>query len=218
MPVNGTEHRTVRWAPFFLVLIQVAGSVAGCTPEPAEPRPAEEYPSLATDGAWCWFGDPRAIRHQGVHDKIYAGWVDQEGSIVVSSLDMETGERIEHTVQLAFNRDDHANPSLLTQPDGTVIVFYTSHGSDVSESMYYRVSQHPEDITSWSEVREIGTNTEGPRGHTYPNPVRLGGEGGRTYLFWRGGNFKPAFSFTDDMVTWAPARTTMEPRRIRWAA
>jgi hypothetical protein len=194
----------------YLALVGSACAVAGCEPGPPEPRPAEEYPELASSGAWCWFGDPRAVRFQGVHDRVYAGWVDSAGSIVVSSLDLDTGERAEHTVHPAFNRDDHANPSLMVLPDGTVAVFYTSHGSAVADAMYYRISRQPEDITAWSERYEIGSNTEGPRGHTYPNPVRLADEGGRIYLFWRGGNFKPSFSYTDDLVTWSPARTLIQ--------
>jgi hypothetical protein len=193
-----------------LALIQVAAALSGCEPRAPAPRPAEEYPELAASGAWCWFGDPRALRFQGIHDRIYAGWVDSAGSIVVSSLDLESGERAEHTVQPAFNRDDHANPALMILPDGTVVVFYTSHGSAVSDAMYYRLSLRPEDITAWSERHEIGSNTEGPRGYTYPNPVRLADEGGRIYLFWRGGNFKPSFSYTDDLVTWSPARTLIQ--------
>jgi hypothetical protein len=136
--------------------------------------------------------------------------VDSAGSIVVSSLDLESGERAEHTVHPGFNKDDHANPSFMVIPDGTVVVFYTSHGSDVSDAMYYRLSQRPEDITAWGERLEIGSNTEGPRGYTYPNPVRLSQEEGRIYLFWRGGNFKPSFSYTDDLLTWAPARTLIQ--------
>ncbi|MCK5652915.1 MAG: BNR-4 repeat-containing protein [Gemmatimonadetes bacterium] len=193
-----------------LALVLLAGSMTGCDRDWVRPRPAEEFPELTSDGAWCWFGDPRGVRYQGAHGRIYAGWVDSEGSIVVSSLDLETGERAQHTVQPEFNRDDHANPSLMVLPDGTVVVFYTSHGSDVSDAMYYRVSRQPEDITAWSEAREIGSNTDGPRGYTYPNPVRLSNEGGRIYLFWRGGNFKPSFSFTDDLLTWSPARTLIQ--------
>ncbi len=188
----------------------VAGGLIACEPEPPAARPAEDYPQLASDGAWCWFGDPRGLRFRGIHDRIYAGWVDSNGSIVVSSLDLETGERAEHAVHPAFNRDDHANPSLLVLPDGRLVVFYTSHGSDVSDAMFYRISRQPEEISAWAERQEVGSNTEGPRGYTYPNPVRLSGEGGRIYLFWRGGNFKPSFSFTDDLVTWTPARTLIQ--------
>jgi hypothetical protein len=190
--------------------LTVMVAVTGCDRVVPEPRPAEEYAELTSSGAWCWFGDPRGVRFQGVHDRVYAGWVDSAGSIVVSSLDLETGESAEHTIHPAFNRDDHANPSLLALPDGTIGVFYTSHGSDVSDAMYYRISQRPEDITAWSERYEVGSNTEGPRGHTYPNPVRLSDEDGRIYLFWRGGNFKPSFSYTDDLITWSPAATLIQ--------
>ena len=191
-------------------LFLVSAALTACEREPVAPRPAEEYPVLAASGAWCWFGDPRGLRFHGDHDRVYAGWVDSAGSIVVSSLDLENGERAESTVHPAFNRDDHANPSLLGLPDGTIVVFYTSHGSDVSDAMYYRISLRPEDITAWSERFEVGSNTEGPRGYTYPNPVRLSDEGGRVYLFWRGGNFKPSFSYTDDLSTWTPARTLIQ--------
>ena len=51
------------------------------------------------------------------------------------------------------------------------------------------------------------TNSPGPWGFTYPNPVQLSAEGNRIWLFWRGGNFNPTFSTSSDEVTWAPART-----------
>ncbi len=210
MRTLAATRRDALAAVSYPALFLIAASLPGCDAGDIAPRPAEEYPVLASSGAWCWFGDPRGLRFQGVHDRIYAGWVDSAGSIVVSSLDLETGERAEHIIHPAFNRDDHANPSLLALPDGTLVVFYTSHGSDVSDAMYYRISRRPEDITAWGERLEVGTNTEGPRGYTYPNPVRLRDEGGRVYLFWRGGNFKPSFSYTDDLITWSPARTLIQ--------
>lgn len=196
------------------VLVIGALTFSGCGDEPTAsppvPKASSEYPLLTSDGAWCWFGDPRGVRFHGAHDRVYAGWVDSEGSIVVSSLDLESGHQLQHDLHPKFNKDDHANPSLLVLPDGRIVVFYTSHGSDVSDGMYYRVSREPEDITAWGEPLEIDSNTDGPRGYTYPNPVRLSDEGGRIYLFWRGGNFKPSFSFTDDLATWAPAQTLIQ--------
>lgn len=210
MRTQSSLRREAKWLLAYLAVVLVTTSIAGCDGGQTAPRPAEDYPVLASSGAWCWFGDPRAVRFQGVHDRIYAGWVDSAGSIVVASLDLDTGERAEYNLHPSFNRDDHANPSFMVLPDGTVVVFYTSHGSDVSDAMYYRVSTKPEDITAWSERHEIGSNTEGPRGYTYPNPVRLSDESGRVYLFWRGGNFKPSFSYTDDLITWSPARTLIQ--------
>ena len=202
-----------------LLLLLIAGALTGCRqddPEtsavalPPAARPGADFFELTASGAWCWFGDPRGVRFTATRDRIYTGWVDSAGSIVVSSFDLESGELEEHVVQAEFNKDDHANPSLMVAPDGTVVVFYTSHGSDVSNAMYYRLSRAPEDITDWGNRLEIGSNTEGPRGYTYPNPVRLSQEDGRTYLFWRGGNFKPSFSYSDDLLTWAPAQTLIQ--------
>jgi hypothetical protein len=49
----------------------------------------------------------------------------------------------------------------------------------------------------------VPTNVPGGLGYTYPNPIQLHG---RLWLFWRGGNWNPTFSHTDDGVHWAPAR------------
>jgi hypothetical protein len=206
--VNRAGNGLIRRSSVVTLLFLLGSSLAGCGEGSREaPRPGEEYRQLTSDGAWCWFGDPRGVLFEGDHHRVYSGWVDSKGSIVVSSLDLETGVISEEVLHSEFNKDDHANPSIMILPDGRVVVFYTSHGSDVSDGMYYRISERPEDITAWGERLEVGSNTEGPRGYTYPNPVRLSGEGERVYLFWRGGNFKPSFSFSDDLLTWSPAQT-----------
>jgi BNR repeat-containing family member/PKD domain/Concanavalin A-like lectin/glucanases superfamily len=153
------------------------------------------------DGAWSWFGDPRAIMHDG---RTYVGWVDQEGDVKVSSYDHATGERVSAVLQARLNQDDHANPSLQVRPDGRLVVFYSRH---VGPSMHYRVSSQPEDVTSWGPPQTVPTNSPGIRGYTYPNPIRLEAEDA-TYLFWRGGNYNPTFSVQQDgETTWSAART-----------
>ena len=156
------------------------------------------------DGAWSWFGDPRAVTYTGAHTRTYVGWVDIEGDIKVSSYDHSTGNRVTAVLQARLNKDDHANPSLQVRPDGRLVVYYSRH---VGPSMHYRVSASPEDVTSWEPPQTVPTNTPGIRGYTYPNPIRLADEG-RTYLFWRGGNYNPTFSIQNDgETTWSPART-----------
>lgn len=167
----------------------------------------EDLRNLADDGAWCWFADPRAVFVKGRTEKIYAGWVDNSGSIWAGSLDPKTRQVVSANLHYRFEKDDHANPALLALPDGRVVVFYSAHGGTEHKGMRYRISARPEDVTEWGEEALLGTNTGGPRGYCYPNPVRLSKENGRIYLFWRGGNFKPAVSWTDDLKTWAPART-----------
>ena len=89
------------------------------------------------DGAWSWFGDPRAVTHNG---RTYVGWVDLEGDIKVSSFDHATRERVTAVLAARLNRDDHANPSIHVRPDGRLVIFYSRH---VGPAMHYRVSTRP---------------------------------------------------------------------------
>ncbi|HEX6677798.1 MAG TPA: BNR-4 repeat-containing protein [Actinomycetes bacterium] len=156
-------------------------------------------------GAWSWFGDPRAVYYQGAHRRTYVGWIDHAGSVQVTSYDHDTKVRVTATIKARFQRDDHNNPSLLVRPDGHLIAFWSAH---IGGRMYYRRTVNPEDVTTWGPEQHVPTNTGGgSKGYTYPNPVQLSAENNRLWLFWRGGNFNPSFSTSDDEVHWAPART-----------
>jgi hypothetical protein len=52
----------------------------------------------------------------------------------------------------------------------------------------------------------LATNTPGNLGYTYPNPAQLRGEASRIHLFWRGGDWEPAFSTSPDGLSWTAAR------------
>jgi len=152
------------------------------------------------EGAWSWFGDPRAVTSDGV---TYVGWVDHEGDIKVSSYDHASGERVTALLAARLNRDDHANPSIQVRPDGRLVVYYSRH---VGPAMHYRVSSEPGSVRSWEAPQTLPVNVPGNRGYTYPNPIRLAAEA-QTYLFWRGGNYNPTFSTqADGSGTWSPAR------------
>ncbi len=156
-------------------------------------------------GAWSWFGDPRAVHHQGTYNRTYIGWIDRDGDIKVASYDHSTRVRTTAVLAWRLGIDDHNNPSLHVLPDGRLMVFYSRASR---KKMSYRVTSRPEDITSWGRERTLATNTSGPRGYTYPNPVQLRAEGNRLWLFWRGGNWQPTFSTsTNGANTWATART-----------
>jgi BNR repeat-containing family member/PKD domain/Concanavalin A-like lectin/glucanases superfamily len=176
---------------------------AVCALGPAAPSATAAIHPIG-DGAWSWFGDPRAVSYSGAHTRTYAGWVDLEGDIKVSSYDQATGDRVTAVLQARLNKDDHANPSIQVRPDGRLVVYYSRH---VGPSLHYRVSSNPEDVTAWEPTQRVPTNTPGIRGYTYPNPIRLEAED-RAYLFWRGGNYNPTFSVQNDGETaWSPART-----------
>jgi len=195
--------------PLFVCLAGCASTrppYGGLPPE--EPaRPGEDYRLLTPDGAWCWIGDPRAVYYEGEHRRTYAGWVNAQGDIRVASYDHDTGETVTTTVREELQRDDHANPALLVRPDGRLIVFYSGHSG---RWMIYRVSHRPEDVTSWTDEAAAAPFTSDVRGHTYPTPVRLPGEGGEMRLFWRGPGVDVVFATSDDGESWSSATPLLD--------
>jgi hypothetical protein len=168
-------------------------------------RPLRERQFTPGGGGWSWFGDPRAVFHAGAHRRSYIGWNDTDGSIQVASYDHDTGQQVIATLKARFQIDDHDTPSILVRRDGRLMVFWSAHAGP---HMYYRTSLRPEDVTAWGAEHTMATNTPGTRGYTYPNPVQLSAEGNRIYLFWRGGNFNPTMSTSNDNgATWSAART-----------
>ena len=86
----------------------------------------QEYKSFISDGAWCWFSDPRAVYANG---KTFAGWGNSFGDIQVGEYDHTKGIINTATLHRFLHKDDHANPSLLLLPDGRLTVFYTKHSN-----------------------------------------------------------------------------------------
>lgn len=134
------------------------------------------------DGAWCWFGDPRAVRVATPRDMTFVGWISRGGSVKVGAYDAATGA-MRSTVVGAMFADDHSSPSILVEPDKRLTVFWSAHNGS---SLYYRTSRQPESISGWGPVNAIAGNARGGLGFTYPNPVTLSAERDRLYLFWRG--------------------------------
>jgi len=172
------------------------------------------YQTLTEDGAWCWFSDPRSVYIEGKQKQVITGWVSKEGNIIVASMNLETGKVFEKTLHSNFNKDDHANPSFLILPDKHLMIFYSSH-SVPGNKIIHLTTRNPEDITEWEGAQDITTNTIGKSSFCYTNPVMLSAENNRIYLFWRGGNYKPTFSFTDDFgKTWSNAETLVQSEAI----
>ncbi|MEY2442418.1 MAG: hypothetical protein QOJ46_1844 [bacterium] len=156
-------------------------------------------------GAWSYFGDPRAISHDG---DTFTGWISTVGHVWVARL-TAGGKLSKHLLFRGLGRDDHNNPSLQFLHDGRLIVFFSPHaGHDlpppgIPNVMHYRISQHAHSIDGWGPVHEVGTNVPGGLGFTYPNPMQ---QRDRLWLFWRGGRWFPTFSYTENNIDWTPAR------------
>jgi hypothetical protein len=149
-------------------------------------------------GAWSWFADPRAVVSGAL---VYIGFIDGAGDVRVAGLDRAAALVTTATLRRGLGVDDHHNPALLLRVDGRLQAFYSGH---TGPDLFFRVG---ESIAQWGPEQRLGTNTPGPRGYTYPNPVQLEAENGRIHLFWRGGDFNPAFSTSADGSAWAPAET-----------
>jgi hypothetical protein len=160
--------------------------------------------SLADDGAWCWFQDPRAVYVERQHERTYAGWITARGSLEVGACDHRTGEVQRHALSGACLPDDHDSCSLLARDDGRLMAFYARHNQT---GLHCRTTTWPEDITAWDEEVTVA-NT--PR-TTYSHPVFLRDEG-RFYAFWRGEEWKPVFATSGDGITWTPPRMLVRER------
>ena len=163
---------------------------------------------VTSDGAWCWFADPRAV---WVKDRIWTGWVSSGGDIVAAEYDPQSRNARTTTLAGKFEKDDHANPSFLPLPDGRVFAFYSKH-------MDAQIWMHESsgDFVNWSEGRSLKLNQK-PRGsgtnaYTYPNPSYLA-HSKTIFLTWRGMEWKPTYSTSKDFgKTWEPGRILFASR------
>lgn len=164
--------------------------------------------TVAQEGAWCWFADPRAIHYEnskGTINATYIGYIDRHGSIKAAQIDHLKNIRSEVLIRSYFQPDDHNNPTFLVLPDERIMIFYSRHTDE--PCFYYRVSKKKGDITTLGkEVRlETKNNT------TYPSPFILSDDPDHIYLCWRGINWHPTIARltlpdANDSVTfdWGP--------------
>lgn len=143
---------------------------------------------VTPEGAWCWFADPRAIRHaskDGTIDKTYIGYIDTHGNIKATQIDLKTNRRDDILIRSWFQPDDHNNPTFLILPDERVMVFYSRHTDE--PCFYYRVTKKPGDLCTLGEEKIIKTQNN----TTYPSPFILSDDPKHIYLCWRGINWHP---------------------------
>lgn len=162
--------------------------------------------TVADEGAWCWFADPRAMHvENGQTNATYMGYIDVHGSIKATQVDFKNNKTNEVLIRSYFQPDDHNNPAFLALPDGRIMIFYSRHTDE--PCFYYRISKKPGDITSLGDEKVLKTanNT------TYPNPFILSDDPDHIYLCWRGINWHPTvaqLSMPDEndncSWTWGP--------------
>jgi hypothetical protein len=147
---------------------------------------------LAPDGAWCWFGNPRALFKDG---RLYFGYVRYaDGRVCLNTYDPASNQSSLLWASDMTQRDDHDNPGLLALSDGRMLAIYAKHGNETR--FYYRITATADTATPGNWSPELAyTNTTA--GVTYANPYQLSAESGRVYNFFRNLNFNPTFVTSD---------------------
>jgi len=133
--------------------------------------------TLAADGIWTWFTDPRAVERNGA---VYFMAVNSAGTAFIYKYVIST--RVTTSFQLSttgLEVDDHDNGSLIFKPDGRIVAFYGSHNDSVFR---YRVSTNPEDISAWGTELQRGS---GQGSYSYPNPYQFSQDTSKFYFFNR---------------------------------
>jgi hypothetical protein len=181
-----------------------SGRLGAVSPGDVDPVPGEDCAVIATDGAWSWFGGPRALTVGGDVARTYVGWVTSGGDVRVGAYDHVTGGVESATMHADFHADDHANPTLLLDADDRLMVFYTGHRGRWA---IYRQMLRPHDLEGWTRERAAGPYSKDVGGYTYPSPCRLGSRGDSVVVFWRGPGLRSSFAASGDRKDWTPSRS-----------
>lgn len=158
----------------FSIIIYFTFMVYGCI------QAQDRLDTLSTDGAWCWFSDPRAIYYKGKKEQIYFGHINSRGDVLIGVKDIRTGAVHEFVLHDSLEIDDHNVPTILILPDARLMVFYNEHNGNV----FMRKSRISESIDSWEDERVVCRESAEFR-YCYSNPIMLEGENNRIYLVGR---------------------------------
>lgn len=211
-------------AAILVACAHTAGASPRIAPDPLSAPAGEACPQFTPDGAWNWCSGPHAVFHDGTSRKTYIGWITRTGAVQIGSYDHDTGRKDVATLRDSLEADDHSAPAILVRPDGRIMVFYSPHCRTLPEStpsgksiegMFCRVSELPEDVSSWGPEVRLDMNIGEQFGWTYPTVAQLADEGNRIYLFWRGGTGKPLLALSDNGTDWFFGGTFLETGGIR---
>lgn len=165
------------------------------------------------DGAWSWFGDPRAI-HVGTNS--YIGYVDTSGNICMRVLaDASETPGAEIVLHAALDYDDHCNPSFAVLDDGRLGAWYAQH-EPISTTMLQRISVNTlasDPTLSGGFQAETTTDADmGSVSYDYPVPVLLSSESGKVRMYYRNIPFGSDYQLTqsestDDAANWSTRDT-----------
>ena len=152
---------------------------------------------VANDGAWTWYNDERVIYHDR---RFIASYVKRDGHTALSVFGESHVPSVYARTEMALStwtqKDDHNNAALLPLKDGRILATYMKHSTD--DAVFQREISLPEwNYPTQQEERKFDLIEE-KSGLTYQNLHRLSSEKDRIYTFFRGINFNPTLSYSDD--------------------
>ena len=198
-PAHIPPGRSARRGPGFLRALSRAGSLACaviltlCGSLASRALAQTNVATLAPDGAWTWYNDPRALFQGGT---LYFGYVRSgDGRPALSAYDPLSGTATSLWSSSWTERDDHDNPGLLRLQDGRLLALYAHHGSTTYFNYRTSLTTNPVAAADWSGEQTFTTTAS----VTYCNPCQLSAESGRIYDFMRDLNYNPTFTFSDNL-------------------
>lgn len=134
--------------------IVVPGGTFAPDPTPENIRVTEpgDIATFAYDGCYTWWTNALALRYVGTKDQTYLSYVNEEGQMSLASFNHKNATFAYNTLA-NFERDDHNSAALAVLPNGKILAVYARHSAD--KIIRWRVSENPEDITSFTEEKTI---------------------------------------------------------------
>ncbi|MBK8503869.1 MAG: BNR-4 repeat-containing protein [Saprospiraceae bacterium] len=170
---------------------------------------------LTSDGAWCWFSDPRAVYTS--RNTLVTGWVTKDGSIEAATLNMSDQTIKTRMLYSELEIDDHDNPAFVVTPDQRILAMYAWHGG--KDGVIYQKTRFGLDISTFSEPTIIRPGVDELLGRfpketfTYANPYLLENENQTIYSFGRWIGYKPnMIKSADNGQTWQDPRVIISAK------
>jgi hypothetical protein len=160
----------------------------------ASARAQTNLHTVADDGAFTWFNDPRALFHNG---RLYVGHVRSDGRSALVTYDPGSGIATTLWTSSWVETDDHDNPGLLRLEDGRLMAIYARHSNSPFYAQRTSLNTNPIAPADWGSERIFNVSAT----VTYANPYQLPAESGRLYNFMRNLNFNPTFVTSDNLGT-----------------
>lgn len=168
----------------FTRLIIIISYFGICTSSIAQKRNYDF--TVASDGAWTWFNDERALIKNG---KLYTSYVKSDGHTAISVYSIATDETQGEEVNLSSwtESDDHNNASLLFNKEGKLMAFYSKHHTNAFTNHRTSFVEQPTKASHWGPEVTVSSGAN----HTYNNAFQLSDMDNTIFNFSRTNGYNP---------------------------